>query len=425
MPAWLSSAPRKKLPPPMTTATCVPLATTSASCSAIPLTMSASTPTLPPPKVSPESFSSTRWYPLTSAGWKAVGADSGGVVWVNASSLDRSRSARKHGADPAAWSPSGPHGRTNGPAPRTGAGPFVPRCRIPPRARERRGQRGPSSGLADLEAGEPLDGHPGLVHDLLHRALGLGDRRLLEQHEVLVEGVDPALDDLDDRLLGLALLLRGLLGDAALGLDRLGRDLVAGEEARTRGCDVHRQAARGLLGAAAVLHRDTDGRGQVGGPLVQVGRDVALEDGEPAEHELLADAGGLALDERGDGLAVGLGGQQRLGVGRPRLQRDVEQALGERHEVGVLGDEVGLAVELEQRAVLADDDAVGRGALEALADVLGTLDAQELDGLVVVAVGLGQGLLAVHHAGAGGVAETLDVGCSEVSHVPLPQSLDA
>ena len=35
MPAWASSAPRKKLPPPTTTATCVPCATTSASCSAI------------------------------------------------------------------------------------------------------------------------------------------------------------------------------------------------------------------------------------------------------------------------------------------------------------------------------------------------------------------------------------------------------
>src|SRR4051812_41153177 len=125
------------------------------------------------------------------------------------------------------------------------------------------------SGLADLEAGEPLDGHVGLVDDLLHRALGLGDRRLLEQDEVLVEGVDTTLDDLGDRLLGLALFLRGLLGDATLGLDRLGRDLLAGEEARTRGGDVHRQAARGLLAAAGVLHGDTDGRRQVGGPLVQ------------------------------------------------------------------------------------------------------------------------------------------------------------
>src|SRR3712207_8756244 len=54
----------------------------------------------------------------------------------------------------------------------------------------------------------------------------------------------------------------------------------------------------------------------------------------------------------------------------------------------VLGDEVGLAVELEKRAALADDDAVGRRALQALADVLGALDAQQLDGLVVVALGL-------------------------------------
>src|SRR5205085_12294052 len=124
-----------------------------------------------------------------------------------------------------------PHART-APVPGAGAGPFTKRC---------------ASGLADLEAGEALDGEARLVEDLLHRALGLGDRRLLQQDEVLVVGVDPTLDDLGDRLLGLALLLRGLLGDATLGLDRLGRDLVAGEEARAGRGDVHRQAARGVL----------------------------------------------------------------------------------------------------------------------------------------------------------------------------------
>src|SRR4051794_16877285 len=275
MPAWLSSAPRKKLPPPMTTATCVPLATTSASCSAIPRTTSASTPTLPPPKVSPESLRRTRWYPLPSAGWKAVGADSGGVVSVNASSLVRGGLS-----DPAA--------RTNGPAPGGERGRSS--CAVP-------------SGLADLEAGEPLHGQAGVVGNLLDRALRLGDRRLLEQDEVLVEGVDPTLDDLGDRLLGLALLLRGLLGDATLGLDGLRRDLLAGEEARAGGGDVHRQAARGVLASAGVLHRDTDGRGQVRGALVQVGGGRALEGGEAAQDQLLADAGGLALDQRGHGLA--------------------------------------------------------------------------------------------------------------------------
>src|SRR4051812_28229258 len=421
MPAWDSSAPRKKLPPPMTTATCVPLATTSASWRAMPLTITGSTPTLPPPIVSPESLSSTRLYPRPSAGAKAVGADSGAsrlAMSVNGSSLTRSDTgnpAACRGGGPA----SGP-GRTTGPVPRmrSGAGGW-PRCRVPSRACERRGQRGPASGsgLTDLEAGEAVDRQAGLVQDLLHGALGLGDRRLLEQDEVLVVGVDPTLDDLHDRLLGLALLLGGLLGDPALGLHGLGRDLVAGEVARARGSDVHRQAARRVLAAAAVLHRDTDGRRQVGGALVQVGGRRAVEDDEPGQHQLLADARRLGLAEGGALLPVVLGGQQRVDVGRLLLQHDVEQTVGQLHEVGVLGDEVGLAVELEQRAVLADDDAVRGGALEALADVLGALDPQELDGLVVVAVGLGERLLAVHHAGAGGVAETLDVGGGEVSHV--------
>src|SRR3954453_21061629 len=230
--------------------------------------MSASTPTRPPPKASPGSFSRTRWYPLPSAGRKAVGADSGGVVSVNASSL-----ARCHWGNPSASGLCDPPGRANGPAPGGERGRGDGKGPCPHRSRARGGTlQGGLSDLADLEAGEPLDGQTGLVDDLLHRALGLGDGRLLEQDEVLEVGVDPTFDDLDDRLLGLALLLGGLLGDATLGLDRLGRDLVAGQVARTRGGDVHGQAARGVLAATAVLHGDTDGRGQVGGALVQVGR---------------------------------------------------------------------------------------------------------------------------------------------------------
>src|SRR3954470_17505812 len=86
--------------------------------------------------------------------------------------------------------------------------------------------------LADLEASEALRGQPGVVEQLLDRLLGVGDRRLLEQDEVLVVGVNPAVDDPRERLLGLALLLGRLLGDPALGLDRVGRHLVAGEVPR-------------------------------------------------------------------------------------------------------------------------------------------------------------------------------------------------
>ena len=53
---------------------------------------------------------------------------------------------------------------------------------------------------------------------------------------------------------------------------------------------------------------------QVRRPLVQVHGGRAVEDGEPAEHQLLADPGRLGLDQRGDGAAVDLSGQQRLDI---------------------------------------------------------------------------------------------------------------
>src|SRR5690606_11210202 len=83
-----------------------------------------------------------------------------------------------------------------------------------------------SSGLADLEADDALHGHPGLVHDLLHGLLVLLDDRLPEQRRLLEEPVDPALDDLGQGLLRLALLAGGGLGDLALLGDDVRGDLV-------------------------------------------------------------------------------------------------------------------------------------------------------------------------------------------------------
>src|ERR1700688_4132799 len=77
MPRCCSCAPRKKLPPPITTATWTPLRTTSAIWRATRWTTSGSRPTCPPPNISPPSLSNTRPYcgriaavddsPLTSA----------------------------------------------------------------------------------------------------------------------------------------------------------------------------------------------------------------------------------------------------------------------------------------------------------------------------------------------------------------------
>ena len=97
-------------------------------------------------------------------------------------------------------------------------------------------------------------------------------------------------------------------------------------------------------------------------------------------------------------------------------------ALATADELLTLGDEVRLALQLEQHAggvVVGDqgDDGtvLGRAAL-ALGDALLALDAQDLDGLVDVAVGLVERLLAVHHAGGGELAELLDVSGGEVRH---------
>src|SRR3954467_4684473 len=62
MPRWAISAPRKKLPPPTTIATCTPVRTTSQTWRAMSATTSRSRPTSPPPNTSPESFRSTRLY---------------------------------------------------------------------------------------------------------------------------------------------------------------------------------------------------------------------------------------------------------------------------------------------------------------------------------------------------------------------------
>ena len=84
-------------------------------------------------------------------------------------------------------------------------------------------------------------------------------------------------------------------------------------------------------------------------------------------------------------------------------------------ELAVAGDEVGLAVELDEHAdaavhvdVGADEAFLGGPAGLGLGPGVALL-AQDLDGLVHVAVALGQGALALHHADAGPLAQLFDL----------------
>lgn len=151
---------------------------------------------------------------------------------------------------------------------------------------------------------------------------------------------------------------------------------------------------------------------------MQVGLDGSAEVRHPAQLQLLADLGGQVGDRLLDGPAVlDLGGQQSVDLADLPGRGRTDDGVGESLELGVLGDEVGLRIQLDKRTVTRDDEAFGGGALGALANVLGALDAQHLDGLVEVTVRLGQGVLAVEHSGTGQFPEPLHIGGSEIRHL--------
>jgi hypothetical protein len=95
------------------------------------------------------------------------------------------------------------------------------------------------------------------------------------------------------------------------------------------------------------------------------------------------------------------------------LVDSVDDVLGESDELVVLGDEVGLGAELDERGAGGRHDAVGGIAVGTLGELRGTGDPEQLGSPDEVAVSLGEGLLRVHHPGAGLVPELLHIGSSD------------
>ena len=114
------------------------------------------------------------------------------------------------------------------------------------------------------------------------------------------------------------------------------------------------------------------------------------------------------------------GSLQRLDVGGAGVQRNVGDGVAELQEAGVLGDEVGLAVDLDQHGLaggLGGHDAAFGGDAVGLLVGLGQAGlAQPFHGHVDVTVVLDQSLLAFHHAGAGPLAQLLDQLCGNIAH---------
>jgi hypothetical protein len=159
--------------------------------------------------------------------------------------------------------------------------------------------------------------------------------------------------------------------------------------------------------------------------------DVLQPLGELALDHLLRDRLGLArLDGLGDQdgalardhVLGDLFAADELRAHRGDLHRDVP---GERDEVVVASDEVGLAVDLDQHADAAaavdvrHDRALGGLAAGLLGGLGQALGAQVVDRLVHVGVALDERLLAVRHAGAGALAQVLDHVRGDFSHDSL------
>ena len=140
------------------------------------------------------------------------------------------------------------------------------------------------------------------------------------------------------------------------------------------------------------------------------------EPGRAAEAQILADRADRILDGVGDrfvGAGI-LGVRDRLGLAAER-QRDLGDVAHDLLEGLVAGDEVGLGIDLDHhrlaQAGIDTDQAFGRRAAGLLVGLGDALLAQPVDRGLHVAVGFGEGGLAVHHARAGQLAEFLDL-CS-------------
>src|SRR5579883_1308638 len=248
MPLAAPATPRKMLPPPMTRQISTPSSWTDLISAAMRPTMVGSSPySWSPINASPEILSKTRRYRAATD--------------INASLLAASRTLAEGARSRARRrSPSASSTQCGGGPDHTSIRPLTlalnatddSRGQTPSLA-ELRGDLGGEIRLvlldafAEREAGEPrhLDRlaellRPGLDY-LADAALAVDHEDLLEQHDLLVEFAQPALDHLLDDRFGLAARLGLLAQDVALAVERGFVDRGDVEELRIGCRDVHRQ----------------------------------------------------------------------------------------------------------------------------------------------------------------------------------------
>ena len=148
---------------------------------------------------------------------------------------------------------------------------------------------------------------------------------------------------------------------------------------------------------------------------------VLVEAGETADLQVFADGHDLLGQNLGDlQLGAGVGAVlDGLDVSGVVLENDLADILDKLNKRSGLRAEVSLAVDLDHgadAALFADSrvsHALSRDAAGLLGGLGQTLFAQPFDSLVHIAVGLGQRLLAVHHADIGHFTQFFHISSSK------------
>src|SRR6266508_6274360 len=282
--------------------------------------------------------------------------------------------------------------------------------------------------FADLDPDEPSDGCllAELAQQLADRRLRLADERLLDENVRLVEAVQAAFDDLGDGLLGLPFVAGELLEHGSRLVHHVGGDIVARDVLGRCRRDMERDVVRDLPGlrVGRVDPADLDEHADV--PAIALHVLVAVDDavsalvaGDPTELDVLADLGAELLDGLADRLSVE---RLTLEVGVVVLGHELRERGDGVAELVALGDEVGLAVELDDSTGRSFDYDVHRAVLRRAPGALGrareSLRPQPVLGCLQVAARLLERRPAVEHARTGLLAQRGDVLGRELSHLP-------
>ena len=207
--------------------------------------------------------------------------------------------------------------------------------------------------------------------------------------------------------------------DLAFPAHLLGRHVVSGDELRADRGHVHREVTRQRI--VATLERD-DGA-DASAVQVRTQRPGRADQIAAAHTDVLADPRDQCAARFVNGLTrVEPRREQRIEARRLRGERRLGNSGRERLEIVLARNEVRLGVHFDDGGrtavgrLLDRDDTFGGDAAGLLVRLGKARLPHDLGRSLEIAVGFDERLLALHHAGAGALAQFLDEGSGDFSH---------